>query len=71
LVEAISIPEFLWNFMADNLIYGELTDHSWSDGGGVHLPVEQDLGLTEPRVISNQKAKRREWMKLNWNQKRS
>ncbi len=65
------MPEFLWNFMADDLINGELTDHSWSDGGGVRLPVEQDLGLPEPRVVSNRKAKRRERTKLNRNQKRS
>jgi len=65
------MPEFLWNFMADDLIYGELTDCCWSDVGGAPLPDEQDLSLPEPRVLSNQKAKRRERTKLNRNQKRS
>lgn len=70
--------------MVNDLMDGEVTEHCWSDGGGVYLPGqldqgltepylpgEQDQGLAKPKAILHRKARKNERTKLKRNAERS
>ena len=70
--------------MVNDLMDGEVTEHCWSDGGGVYLPGELDQGLAElylpgepdqglakPKATPHRKARKNERTKLKRNAERS
>ena len=56
----VSIPNFFHDELEEHCIYRELTEHCWSDGGGVCLPNEQNEGQAKLKVLTNGKARRKE-----------
>jgi len=69
--ETVLMSDYLWAFMVDDIMDGEITEHCWSDGGVAHLPGKQDQGLAEPRAVPPYKARKKEQTKLKRNMERS
>jgi len=65
------MPDYILACMENELIYGELTDHYWSDGGGVYVPRKKNEVQAEPKVLTNTKVKRRERTKHKRNNERA
>ena len=72
-VKKVAFRDLLWKLFEDDVIFGELTEHHWSDAGEACLPDDEDQGLAEPRVAaaSNRKAKKRERTRVCRNRKRA
>jgi len=67
----VIMPDYILACMENELIYRELTDHYWSDGGGVYVPRKKNEVQAEPKVLTNTKVKRRERTKHKRNNKRA
>jgi len=70
-VAEVSVPDFFHAQLEELCIYGELTEHCWSDGGGVCLPDKQNKGPAKVKVLTKDKARRKERTKAKRNRERS
>ena len=72
-VKRVALRDLLWKLYEDEVLFGELTEHHWSDVGEARLPDDEGLGLAKPRAVaaSNRKAKKRERTRVCRNQKRA
>ena len=73
-VADIEVSAFFHDDLEELCIYGELTEHCWSDSGGVYVPIKQKVqndGQAKPKVLTNGKAKRRERTKAKRSRERA
>ena len=71
MVDSVSLSNYRDIFLMEDAMYGDLTDHSWSDLGEEHLPDEQDQGPAEPRVLTGNQVMQKNRVKRRRNNRRS